>query len=146
MQRRRGGRWTASIIVGLAALSGCTVERIGPAGVTMTRPIRVRAQDVRVFKDASMVTDTFSIIDQVYVRDDAETQPRVLEERLRGLAGARGANAIILDPMNRPENGVRVDLRPTLDKPFEYFQGTAIWIGDGPPPHRYLGTLGGDAR
>ena len=125
-----------------AALSGCAIERIGPPGVALTRPVHVHARDVSVFRDAAMIRNRFSVVDQVFIKDDGETLPRVLEKRLRELAGARGANAIILDSMNRPENGTGVDLRVTLDKPFEYFQATAIWIGDGPPAQEHLGTIG----
>lgn len=124
-------------------LSGCSVERIGPPGVTLTRPIRVKAQDVEVFKSATDVRGHFSVVDDVRVKDDGSTLPRALERQLRELAGARGANAIITDPLNRKLNGTRVNLRPTLDDPFEYFSATAIWIGDGERPEKHLGTLGG---
>ncbi|MEG3170601.1 hypothetical protein U1708_00080 [Sphingomonas sp. ZB1N12] len=123
-------------------LSGCTVERIGPPGVTLTRPIRVKSEEVKVFQSAADVKDHFSVVDTVFVKDDGQTLPRVLERQLRVMAGARGANAIITDPLNRRLNGTRVDLRPTLDNSFEYFSATAIWIGDGEPPRKYLGTLG----
>lgn len=132
------------LIIGSAILlSGCTIERVGPPGVTLTRPIRVKAQDVQVFKAVADVKSHFSVVDSVWVKDDGDTLPRVLERQLRELAGARGANAIITDPLNRELNGTRVDLRPTLDKPFEYFSATAIWIGEGERPEKHLGTLGG---
>jgi len=97
---------------------------------------------VKVFQSAADVKDHFSVVDTVFVKDDRQTLPRVLERQLRVMAGARGANAIITDPLNRRLNGTRVDLRPTLDNPFDYFSATAIWIGDGEPPRKYLGTLG----
>jgi len=127
----------------MASLSGCMVERIGPPGVVLTRPVRVSPRDVRVFASAAMVPGPYRVVDEVFVKDDGDSQPRVLERHLRELAGARGANAIILDPMNRTPNGLRVDLRPTLDRPFEYFRARAIWLGAGPRPETYLGTLGG---
>ncbi len=127
-------------------LSDCTIQRIGPPGVIVTGPIRVKAQLVQVFKSAADVMGHFSVVDRVWVKDDGDTFPRALERQLRGLAGARGANAIITDPFNRELNGTRVDLRPTLDKLFEHFSATAIWIGDGARPEKQLGTLGGHGR
>lgn len=130
-------------IIAAILLSGCTVERVGPPGVALTRPIRVRSEEVKVFQNVADVKGHFSVVDTVFVKDDGQTLPRVLERQLRVMAGARGANAIITDPLNRRLNGTRVDLRPTLDNPFDYFSATAIWIGDGEPPQKYLGTLGG---
>lgn len=134
------------VIATAMSLSGCTVERIGPPGVVLTRPVRVKAQDVQVFQTMADVKGRFSVVDTVFVKDDGRTYPDVLERRLREIAGARGANAIITDPLNRKPNGTRVDLRPTFDEPFEYFSATAIWIGDGERPEKHLGTLGGDDR
>jgi len=128
-------------VVGIL-LSGCTVERIGAPGVTLTRPIRINSEAVRVFRHVADVKSRYSVVDTVFVRDDGETLPRVLERQLRVMAGARGANGIITDPLNRELNGTRVDLRPGLDDTFGYFSATAIWIGDGKPPEKYLGTLG----
>ena len=82
------------------------------------------------------------MVDTIFVKDDGQTLPRVLERQLRVMAGARGANAIITNPLNRRLNGVWVDLQPTLDNSFDYFSATAIWIGDGEPPQKYLGILG----
>ena len=122
-------------------LSSCSIERVGPPGVTLTRPIRVKAQDVQVFNAAADVKSHFTVVDEVWVKDDGETLPRVLEHQLRGLAGARGANAIIADPLNRKLNGTRIAFGPTLDDPFKYFSAIAIWIGEGERPEKYLGTL-----
>lgn len=130
------------VIVSALFLCGCAIERIGPPGVTLTRPIRVKPQDVKVFRAVADVPGHFSVVDRVWVKDDGEELPRVMEGQLRELAGARGANAIVTDPLNRQLNGTRVDLRPTLDNPFEYFSATAIWIGEGERPETHLGTLG----
>lgn len=127
-------------------LSGCTIERVGPPGVVMTRVVRVKASDVKVFQVADVVKDRFSVVDDLYVTDNGDDLPRVLEGRLRVMAGARGANAIIMDPLNRRLNGTRIVVGPTLDDPFKYYRATAIWIGDGPRPEKYLGTLGGRSR
>lgn len=131
------------VITAAILLSGCTIERVGPPGVTLTRPIRVKAQDVQVFKAAADVKGHFSVVDRVWIKDDGNTLLRVLDRQLRELAGARGANAIVTDPLNRQLNGTRVDLNPTLDDPCEYFSATAIWIGDGKRPENLLGVLGG---
>lgn len=132
------------LVIGTAILLfGCTIERVGPPGVTLTRAIRVKAQDVRVFEAAADVDGHFTVVDTVWIKDDGDTLPRVMERQLRELAGARGANAIINDPLNRKLNGTRVDLRPTLEAPFEFFSATAIWIGAGERPEKHLGTLGG---
>lgn len=124
-------------------LTGCTIERLGPPSVVMTQPIPVKARDVQVFETASAVAAPFSVVEELFVKDDGDDLPRTLESQLRVMAGARGANAIIMDPLNRRLNGTRVVVGLTLDKPFKYYKATAIWIGDGPKPEKYLGTLGG---
>lgn len=134
------------VIATAISLSGCTVERIGPPGVVLTRPIRVQAKDVQVFESMAEVKGRFRVVDTIFVKDDGKDTPHLLERELRELAGARGANAIVTDPLNRKPNGTRVDLRLTLDDPFKYFSATAIWIGDGKRPEKYLGTLGGGKR
>ena len=133
----------ALVIAMTISLSGCTIERVGPPGVVLTRPIRVHGKDVQVFETMAEVKGRFQVVDSIYVKDDGKTDPQILERELRDLAGARGANAIITDPLNRKLNGTRVDLRLTLDDPFKYFSATAIWIGEGERPEKYLGTLGG---
>ncbi len=100
-----------------SGLGGCTVERPGPPG-------------------------WFVSVEEIWVRDDGDELPRVLESRLRTNAGALGANGIVLHPNNRRENGTRVDLDVTLDDPFDYFRATAIWIGEGQPPQIPLGRKG----
>lgn len=132
--------------IALAAMTACTVERVGPPGVALTRPVSVQASEVRVFETASLVPGRFSVVDDLDIKDDGTEAPRALEKRLRELAGSRGANAIILDPLNRKPNGTRAVTGVTLDNPFEHFRGTAIWIGDGPRPVTDLGTLGGKGR
>lgn len=134
------------LAVGFVALSlaGCTVERVGPPGVALTRPVRVKAGEVRVFETASAVPGRFSFVDDLDIPDDGSDYPDVLEKRLRELADSRGANAIILDPMNRKPNGTRVVTGVTLDDPFAHFRGTAIWIGDGARPVTDLGTRSGE--
>lgn len=119
-------------------LLSCTIAHIGPPEATLTKTFRVRAQDVQVFKAATDVKGHYSVVDNIWVKDDGDTLPRVSEQQLCGMAGARGANAIILDPLNRRLNGVRIDLKPTLDEPFEYFSATAIWIGEGRRPERTI--------
>ena len=131
--------WRTFITATAIALSGCTIERVDPPGVMVTRPIRVQARDVQVFETMAEVKGRFSVVDSIYVKDDGKTDPQLLERELRDLAGARGANAIVTDPLNRKLNGTRVDFRPTLDDPFDYFSATAIWIGDGERPEKYLG-------
>jgi len=127
----------------IVVLPGCTIERVGPPGVVMTQSVRVKARDVKIFQTADMVQNRFSVVEDIYVTDNGDELPRVLEDRLRVMAGARGANAIIVHPLNRKLNGTRITVGPTLDDPFKYYRATAIWIGEGPRPERYLGTLGG---
>ena len=132
-----------TLVVGCAlALSGCAIEKVGPPGVTLTRPIRVKGRDVQVYRSAAEIPGRFSVVEPIWIKDDGETPPDVLERQLRQMAGARGANAIITDASNRRPNGTRVDLRPTLDNPFDYFSATAIWLGEGEQPQQRLGTLG----
>lgn len=130
----------------MVAVTACTVERVGPPGVALIRPVRVKASEVRVFEAAALVSGQFSIVDNLDIKDDGTETPRALEKRLRELAGGRGANAVILDPLNRKPNGTRVVTGFRLDDPFKHFRGTAIWIGDGPRPVINLGTLGGKER
>lgn len=125
------------------SLAGCSVERIGAPGVTLTRVVPVKARDVQVFENAAAVPGAYTIVETVWVKDTDEDSPRAMRDRLRVIAGARGANAVILAASNREDNKLRVDLRPSFDDPFEYYQGTAIWLGEGEPPVKYLGTLGG---
>ena len=133
------------VAIGLAA-TGCSVERIGPPGVVLTRVVAVPAGDVLVFQTAADLPARHSIVEEVWVKDDGELTPREMEEQLRVQAGARGANAILLHATNRRDNGVRIDLKLRLDNPFDYYKATAMWLGDGEPPARYLGTIGGIRR
>ena len=128
------------------AATGCTIEKISPAGVVMTRPIAVQPRNVMVFSDLSGVPARYAVVDEVWIRDDGDMSPREMESRLRVQAGARGANAIVMDKLNRRDNGTRVDLGLRLDDPFEYYSATAIWIGEGERPETYLGTHGGGRR
>ncbi|WP_156170050.1 hypothetical protein [Aurantiacibacter luteus] len=134
-------------IVGLGvgvvlALGGCTVERIGPPGVTMTRAVAVAPRDVQVFETADMVRGSFYVVEELTVHDDGEANLLDLQRDLRAMAGARGANGLVLHPMNRRPNGTRVQLGLSLDDPFENYSATAIYIGDAPPPMHYLGNTG----
>ena len=128
------------------AATGCTIETVSPPGIVMTRAIAVHPRDVMVFADLVGVPARYSVVDEVWIRDDGDMSPREMESRLRVQAGARGANAIIMDKLNRRDNGTRVDLGLRLDDPFEYYSATAIWIGEGERPEKYLGTLGGGKR
>lgn len=130
----------------LLSITACTVERVGPPGVILTRSIRVKASEVNVYETASAVPGRFSLVDDLDIKDDGTEQPKVLEKRLRQLAGDRGANAVILDPLNRKPNGTRIVTTPAIDDPFKHFRGTAIWLGDGPRPVINLGTVVGKAR
>ena len=120
------------------ATTGCAIERVGPPGVTLTRAIPVKPGNVLVFESADAVKARFSVVEDIFVADDGETSPKELESRLRVMAGARGANAIILDPLNRRDNGTRVLLEVRFDDPFEYYSAEAIWIGDTPRPEKVL--------
>ncbi len=107
-------------ILGLAVvLGGCMVQRIGPPGVTLTRPVAVKARDVQVFAEPSAVPGKYAVVEEIWVKDDGEEYPSEMESRLRTRAGALGANAIVLHPFNRRENGTRVSLKPTFDNPFD---------------------------
>lgn len=128
----------------LLAASGCTVERIGPPGITMTRPVAVKPRNVLVFGETQRVPGPFSIVEEIYVKDDGDKSVEELERDLRSQAGARGANAILLHPLNRKDNGTRVKLGIHLDDPFDYYRATAVYMGPGPRPEIYLGALGGE--
>lgn len=136
-------------IIGVAACvaaTGCAVEKISPPGVVLTRPVVVHPRDVKVFAAIADVPARYAFVDEIWIKDDGDLSPREMESRLRVQAGARGANAIVTDKLNRRDNGTRVVLEPRLDNPFDYYRATAIWIGEGDRPVTYLGTLGGTKR
>ena len=124
------------------ALTGCTIEKISPPGVVMTRAVAVHPRDVKVFAAIADVPARSSFVDEVWIKDNGDLSPREMESRLRVQAGARGANAIVMDKLNRRDNGTRVVLKLRLDDPFDYYRATAIWIGEGEHPETYLGTVG----
>lgn len=129
-------------LLGVAtALSGCVVQQIGPPGVELTRTVAVPARDVLVFDSAEPIPGRYAVVEEVWVKDTGEDTPEEMREHLRVIAGAAGANGIILAKSNRENNKLRIDLRPTLDNPFDYYQGTAIWVGDGERPVKYLGRI-----
>lgn len=134
------------LVVACFAATGCTIEKVSPPGVVMTRAIAVHPRTVKVFAAFADVPARYSVVDDVWIRDDGAMSPREMESRLRVQAGARGANAIVMDKLNRRDNGTRVDLNPRLDDPFDYYSATAIWIGEGERPQTYLGTLGARER
>ena len=136
-------------LIGMAvcfAATGCAIEKLSPPGVVMTRAIAVHPRDVKVFADLVDVPARYSVVEEVWIKDDGDMSPREMASRLRVQAGARGANAIVMNKLNRRDNGTRVDLNLRLDDPFDYYSATAIWIGAGERPEKYLGTLGGEGR
>lgn len=136
----------AMIMLGaLAVLSGCTVERVGPPG-SITQAVRVKARDVAVYDSPSAVPGRFGVVEEIWVKDTEADSVETMTSELRQKAGAIGANAIVLHPLNRKPNGTRVTLGVQLDNPFDYFRATAIWIGEGERPVRYLGPLGQGGR
>ena len=128
------------------ALAGCTVEKISPPGIVLTRPIAVKPRNVQVFQDVAQVPRPHSVVEKIWIKDDGALYPDEMLSQLRVKAGAIGANAIVLDPTNRRDNGTRIDLKLRFDNPFDYFSGTAIWIGPGERPETYLVTIGGVRR
>lgn len=128
------------LVLALSALliGGCTIEKIADGGPAITRSIKVPARDVAVYANASEVPGRYIVVEEVWVKDDGDSLPKVLEGYLREIAGSKGANALILAPTNRKLNGTRVDLRVQFDNPFDYFAGTAIWVGEGVPPVRII--------
>lgn len=63
-----------------------------------------------------------------------------MEKELRVQAGTHGANAVVMGKYNRRNNGTRIISDVRLDNPFDYFQGTAVWIGEGERPVKILGN------
>lgn len=118
----------------LITLNGCAVQKIAEGGPALTKVTKVPGGKVVTFRTASQVPAPYRVIEEVWVRDDGDTLPKVLERNLREVAGARGANGLILASTNRELNGTRVDLKVRLDDPFKYFAGTAVWIGKSPQP------------
>ena len=122
-------------------LAGCSVQHVGPPGVTLTRAVKVKARNVMVYNEFQAVPGRYAVVEEVFVKDDGSMSPEEMASNLRVQAGARGANAIVMSVTNRRNNGLRIDTRVRLDNPFDYYSATAIWIGDGPRPETYLGTL-----
>ena len=127
-------------IIGLAGLTlcGCAVERISPEGLTLSRPYTVPAREVLVFASFDEVLGRHSFVDEVWIKDEGDLSPEEMEKQLRVQAGARGANAVVMGKHNRRNNGTRIILDVRLDNPFDYFSGTAIWIGEGERPVKIL--------
>ena len=133
-------------MIGVAACiaaTGCTIEKISPPGVVLTRAVAVHPRDVAVFATTADVPARYTFVDEVWIKDDGSLSPHEMESRLRVQAGARGANAIVMDKLNRRDNSTRIDFKLRLENPFQYYSATAIWIGNGERPETYLGTLGG---
>ncbi len=128
------------LVLALLTLStgGCAIEKIADGGPAMTRTIKVPARDVAVYASASDVPGRYTVVEEVWLKDDGNALPKALERDLREIAGARGANAVILASTNRTFNGTRIDTQVGLDNPFDYFAGTAIWVGDGAPPVKVI--------
>lgn len=121
----------------VASLAGCRIESLGPQGVTVTQPIYVNERDVQVFQKFEDVRGTYTVIDAIWVDDDGIASSDSLVRSLRVMAGGRGANAIVLDRLNRTDSGSRTVLGFSLDDS-PTARATAIWIGEGPPPERKL--------
>lgn len=113
-----------------SALIGCTVEHIAPPNGIVSRVASVNPRDVSVYETLDVVPGAITVIEELSVQDDGDESLRSLEEQLRVMAGARGANAIVLDPFNRRDNGTRVVLGPIRDQLFTSFRGTAIKKGE----------------
>lgn len=130
------------IIIGLAGLTlgGCTIERISSEGLTLERPYAVPTRDVKVFASFDEVPGRHEIVDDVWIKDDQYLSREEMEKQLRVQAGARGANAVVMSRYNRRDNGTRTLLDVRSDNPFDYFQGTAIWVGEGKRPLKILGN------
>ncbi len=120
------------------AIAGCTVSRIDDGTPFATRPIAVKASNVAVFERWEDIRGPYTEVDSVFVKDDGDTLPRVLEEQLRIMAGARGANAIVLAHTNRKPNGNRRPPFIALDDSLDHYSATAVWIGAGAPPVKVL--------
>lgn len=129
-------------IIALAGLTlgGCAIERISPEGLTLSRPYTVPTRDVIVYASFDEVPSRHSFVDEVWIKDEGDLSPEEMEKQLRVQAGARGANAVVMGKDNRRNNGTRVILDVRLDNPFDYFSGTAIWIGEGERPVKILGN------
>lgn len=120
------------------SMGGCVIEKIADGGPAMTGSIKVPARGVAVYANASDVPGRYTVVEEVWVKDDGESLPKVLERDLQEMAGARGANALILAPTNRELKGTRVDTGFRFDNPSDYFAGTAIWVGEGGPPVKII--------
>ena len=126
------------IAAGSITLSACTVMRIDDGTPFATRPIAVKASNVAVFERPEDIRGPYTEVDSVFVKDDGDTLPRVLEEQLRVMAGARGANAIIMATTNRKLNDNRRPAFIALDDSFDHYSATAVWIGADAPPVKVL--------
>jgi hypothetical protein len=121
----------------VATLAGCRIESIGPQGVTVTRPVYVNARDVQVYLKLKDVPGHYTVIEDIAVDDDGATPSDALVYKLRVMAGGLGANAIVLDSLNRDDHRSSVAVGISLDdKPVA--RAAAIWIGEGSPPVRQL--------
>lgn len=122
----------ATVALAAGVLGGCSVQKIADGGPALTRTIKVPADEVVTYNSASDIVGRYEIVEDVWLKDDGSSSPEILERNLREVAGARGANGLILAATNRKANGVRIDTKVRLDNPFDYFAGTAVWVGDTP--------------
>ena len=127
-----------SIVIAAALCAGCSVQRLSPEGLVLSRPVTVPARDVAVYDTAAAVPARHSVVEEIWVKDDGSQSPG---EMLRD-CGSRPARAAPTPSSSPPPTAATmapgVSFTPTLDNPFDYYSATAIWIGAGPPPAKIL--------
>ena len=70
------------VALGVAA-AGCSIQRLGPPGVVLTRPVAVPARDVMVFQNTADIRARFAVVEEVWIKDDGDLSPREMESHLR---------------------------------------------------------------
>lgn len=116
-----------------SAIAGCVQIEQG----AMEGPLpRVATNGVAVFENEAAVGDAYTLIEDIYI-DYEDNSRRFMLERLRSLAGQKGANAIILDRDFPRPDGTRDISGLYLTDPEPRTGARAIYIGELPPRRQY---------
>ena len=122
----------ASVII-VSTLGGCVQIEAG----AIKGPLpRVATNGVAVFENEALIGSAYTLIDDIHI-DYEDNSRKFMLERLRSLAGQKGANAIILDRDFPRQDGTRDLSGLYLTNPEPKPGARAIYIGQLPPRRRY---------
>lgn len=120
-------------LLALPSLAGCV--QIEEGAIEGPLP-RIATSGVEVFENEKDVASAFTIIDDIHIEYEDNSRKEMLE-RLRSLAGQKGANAIILDRDFPHPDGTRDLSGFYLSNPEPTTGARAIYVGQLPPRKHY---------